>query len=160
MPTNTPTNFRFSHTTLVKLAREIAIDHYTADEILSRNGLSATDWSQIQVHPRFRELLETELVAWHSATNTHERVKLKAAALIEEWLTEANTRIHDPKESLSAKTELGKLLTRIAGMGLNDTNINSQGEKMSITINLGEDSKLKFEKDITPRVIEGSATEG
>ena len=60
--------------------------------------------------PRFQALLETETAQWNGALNTQERVKIKASAMIEEWLPEAHERMHDRGESLNAKTELGKLI--------------------------------------------------
>lgn len=141
----------------VKLAREIAINHYDTETILKHYRITTDEWERIIAHPRFLELLEAEQQAWNGALNTHERTKLKAAALVEEWLPEANQRLHDSGENLNAKVELGKLLARIAGMGLQNAAVEgAQGEKFSITINLGADAKLKFEKQqVTSKVIDG-----
>jgi len=141
----------------VKLAREIAIDHHELGDILTRYGVTELEWERIRTDPRFQSLLKTEIEAWQSAVNTHERTKLKAAAMIEEWMPEAMGRLHDKGENLSAKVELGKLIARIAGMGLNNAEINGGvGEKFSVTINLGSDNQLKFEKEVTPKVIEAT----
>ncbi len=143
----------------VQLAREIAVDHFPLQEILDRYKLSQEDWDRIKEHPRFRQLLNDEIVAWQSAINTHDRVKLKSAALIEMWLEEANARMWDKTEALPAKTEVAKLVARLAGMGGNPTMTNEGGgDRLSITINLGEDKKLKFENNI-PKTIEGSVND-
>ena len=147
------------HVTMVKIAREIAIDHFEVETILKRYSINNETWSKVSTSPEFTRILESETAAWQSATNTHERTKLKAAAMVEEYLPEGNKRIHDPKEPLPAKTELLKVLTRIAGMGLTNSEVNgATAEKFSITINLGADKQLKFEKDVTPPItIDGKA---
>ena len=133
---------------LVKLAREIAIDHFPLATILERHQISSSEWEALKRNPRFSELLESESRAWQSATNTEERTKLKAAAMIEEWLPEAHTRMHSTTDTLNAKVELAKLIARIAGMGTPDSGAGAGvGERFSVTINLGADKELKFEKD-------------
>jgi hypothetical protein len=145
-------------TTLVKLAREIAWQIQPLEKILESSKLTVSEWEIIKEHPRFQRYLEAEMVSWNSAANTHERVKVKAAALVEEWLPELYSRMNDQSESLNAKIEAGKLATRIAGMGLDRANLTGEtGEKFSVTINLGADQHIKFEKDITPRIIDVEA---
>lgn len=147
-------------TKILRLAREIAVDHDDLETILERHQIEPKDWEDIRRDPRFLQILESEVAAWNSALNTHERTKLKAAALIEEWLPEANARLHDSKENLPAKVELGKLLARIAGMGLNGVGVEGGGaEKFSVTINLGGDAQLKFTKDLPLQAIEAQPVE-
>jgi hypothetical protein len=146
---------------LVRLAREIAIDHYPLETILERYQVSTEQWETIKVSPRFTALLEVETADWHGALNTNERTKLKAAAMIEDFLPEAHARMHDASETLPSKTELAKLVAKIAGMG-ERTDINGVGssEKFSVTINLGADQQLQFAKQVTPKVIEVEAIKG
>lgn len=151
---------RISDNTLVKLAREIAMDIHPLAEVLKAHQIEPKDWEYIQDMPRFQYLLETEAAQWHGALNTHERVKIKAAALVEEWLPELNERMHDRAESLNAKIEAGKLAARLAGMGLTGAGVNGGGgEGLKVTINLGADAQLTFEKQLPPRVIDGEAEE-
>lgn len=145
-------------TKILRVVREIAINLHDIETILKHNQITPERWLTIQSNPHFLRLLETETAAWNSAGNTHERTRLKAAALMEEWLCEANTRMHDPEETLSAKVELGKLLTKIAEMGTTTPGQAAIGERFSVTINLGADHKLQFEKDVTPRVIDVTPT--
>lgn len=142
---------------LIKIAREIAIEHQELDIIFQRYNITQDEWQNLQNNPRFIQVLRQEIEEWHGATNTHERVKLKAAALIEEWLLEASARLHDQNENLPAKVELAKFLGRLSGMGIQGANIEGGGaEKFSLTINIG-DKSVKVERDVTPRVIEGEA---
>lgn len=142
----------------IKLAREIAINHYTLDEILRRFNVDKDRWVRIRRDLKFHKILEAEITAWNATTNTHERTKLKAAAMMEEFLPEANQRLNDPTENLPAKVELAKLITRIAGMGIDKMGVEGDGgQRFSVTINLGADANLKFEKQVTSKVISGEA---
>jgi len=150
-----------SEVTLVKLAREIAMDIHELDTILKANDISKTEWARISKHPQFIEYLQSEISAWQSAVNTEQRVKLKSAALIEMWLEEANARLHDAKENLAPKTELAKFLGRLAGIGVSNTSVSGDvGERVNITINLGADHAVSVTKTVTPRVIEHEPTQG
>lgn len=145
----------FNDLTFVRLARELALAILPLETILSNNQVPMEVWEQIQVHPRFLQLLEIETANWGSALNTHERVKLKSAALIEEWLPEAYARMTDPTENLNAKSEVAKLVAKLAGMGLSTAAVGGEGgERFSVTINLGSDNRLTFEKTVTPKVID------
>lgn len=146
-------------TKLVQVARQIAINHKDIESILDDYSITPQQWEKLQSSPDFIRVLETEIVAWQSAQNTHERTRLKAAALIEEWLLEANTRLYDKDETLPAKTELAKLIARIAEMGVNNANVAAGGERFTVTINLGASNELKFEKELPPKVIEAQPTE-
>lgn len=151
-----------SYTTDVKflrIAREIAMDLNTVETILENYQLTTKQWEDLKSDPNFLRLLEAEVASWNAAGNTQERTKLKAGMLVEEWLTEANARIHDGKELLSAKTEVVKVLARIANMGQErgEQAGGAGGQRFSVTINLGADHKLNFTKDVTPKVIEMSA---
>lgn len=145
---------------LIKLAREIAIDHHSIETILQRYGISSERWAKLQKNARFNELLTSETQAWQSAVNTKDRTELKAAAMMEEFLPEAFERMHNPSDNLSAKVELAKLIARIAGLGLTGQGGDgSGGERFSVTINLGADSKLKFEKELPRKVIDATPVE-
>jgi hypothetical protein len=146
----------FNDVTLVKLAREIAMDIHPIDTILNTHGLDQNQWETISKLPSFQALLASEVEAWQSATNTSERVRLKSLSFVEEALPEFYARVHDNREPLSAKTEVLKAVSRFAGIGT-PLDAGMVGEKVSITINLGEDQQLKIEKTLPGKVIEGDA---
>lgn len=139
--------------TLIKLAREIAIDHLDSQGIQELYKLSEDEWQIIQRSKRFQILLESEIIAWQSAQNTSERTKLKAGAIVENWLPEANTRLHDKAETLNSKVELAKLITSISGMTKTDAP-GVGGSGFSVTINLGNQPALQFNKELPVPVIE------
>lgn len=151
LPLTKPTSYDPS--TLVKLAKEIAQDIRPLDDVLASYKLSSNQWETIQRLPTFQRYLTAELADWNSASNTQERVKLKAATVIEEALPRIDAEIHGAG-ALNHKIEALKVLKDLAGMG-KDASIATSGEKFSITINLGEDRKLEFTKSLPPVVIEG-----
>jgi len=129
---------------LIQLAREIAIDHLSIDDILRLYRLTPEEWYDIKENPRFAQVLEQEIPAWQTATNTTERTKLKAGAIIENWLPESNMRLHDQQETLPAKVELAKMIARIAGLGMDRVVSGESAEKFSLVINIGDGNKREL----------------
>lgn len=147
---------------MVQIAREIAMDIRDIEEILKTHGVSPERWNKLKATPRFIALVESEMVAWNGSLNTQERLKLKSACLLEEWLAELNSRLHDPKETLTSKIEGGKLIARLAGAGLNGFGVEGTGgERFSLTINFSG-SKLEISKEVTHQgnLIEGEVING
>ena len=126
---------------LITFAREIAVDHWDIEDVLDRYQLQYDDFRLLFEFPRFTQLLANEEEAWSSAKNTHERVRLKSAALIESYLEAAHKSLHDKNETLIAKTALAKLVGSFAGLGeeaLRAQKGGGSGSGFSITINLGD----------------------
>lgn len=139
---------------VVKLAREIAMDIHPIETILKLYSITPENWLALQRNQKFIQLLSSQTEEWNAATNTHERVRAKSAAMLEEWLPELNNRMHDHEIALPAKIEAGKMLGRMAGIGVPNVEGGGGGERFTVTINLGEDHKLKFEKQLPARVID------
>lgn len=140
---------------LLKLAREIAADINDLETILKHYSIDAYRWESVRNNARFQQLLSNAIEEWNAAGNTHERVKLKAAVMIETVLPELHKRLIDNKEHLGQQVEGLKWLRDLAGLGPRAGAGAQAGERFSVTINLGADQKVKIEKDITPPVIEG-----
>ena len=139
--------------TLVQLAREIAIDHLESDQIRELFKLSEEEWWAIAQSKRFQQLLESEILAWQGAQNTTDRTRLKAGAVLEQFLPEANARLHDSNETLNSKTELAKLIASISGINKPEA-VAGGGSGFSVTINLGGQAPLTFAKELPEKVIE------
>jgi hypothetical protein len=145
---------------LLVIAREVAMDIFDIDQILVFTNTSPEEYAQLKELPRFQTYLRSEMEAWNSALNTHERVKIKAASQIEFALPELNNRLHDASEPLMPKVKLAELISKLAGMGAQNASINGDsGDKFTVTINLGEDRKLEISEKITHQVIEGEMVE-
>lgn len=138
----------------LKVAREIAMNLHDVETILDTYKITPAQWRKIEKNEYFQRVLQEAVTLWHSALNTEQRVKLKSAALYEEWLPEANVLAHDRSQPLSGRVELMKLIKSTGGMGGANPG-EGAGERFSVTINLGGDSKLSFTKQVTQQVIEG-----
>jgi hypothetical protein len=124
---------------VIKLAREVAIDHYPINDILLRYNITPEEWDALNEWPRFKELVEVERQNWNSALNTQARIKLKSATLIEEWMEEGHRLLHDTTESMNSKVELVKLLGKFSGL---ESPSQIQGEvagRVTINIKIGDE---------------------
>jgi len=137
---------------MLRLARELAMDLSNLPETLTKLGVDADQWQRMQANPRFQAVLKEMIEAWHAAANAPERVKLKSAAMLEEALEEIQSRIHDNREPLAAKTELLKLVSRLAGIG-NEKVEGQVSEKFVLSINIGDGAKHGL-GIVTSKVIE------
>jgi hypothetical protein len=135
---------------VIKLAREVAIDHYPLDAILERYGVSSEDWEALQEYPRFQEILNYERQQWHGALNTNARVRLKSATIIEEWMEEADAHLHDKSGSLGQKVELVKLLGKFAQLETPPVGLDASGGSGRVTINISMGpKKVEYEDEGT-----------
>lgn len=144
-----------SDTLIALLAREVAMDINEIVTIIAHFGLTPEQFEAVQKNPFYIKVLEQERVAWSSATNTEQRLRLKAQTLLEEALPELGARMMKRTEALPAVAETGKLMARIAGIGEKAPTAD-RGEKFSINIQIGDTSVTK---DVTPKVLALSAAE-
>lgn len=141
---------------LLALARELAMDIIPVETILKAHSITAKDLENYLKHPRFRAMYEEAKIAWSSATNTAERIKLKQLAVVEEAIPEMWRFLHDTQQAGSARVELYKTMMKGAGVGLVDA-VTDVGNKVQITINLGEKTVAK-EAELP--LIEGEVVDG
>lgn len=138
---------------IVKLAREIAMEMRDLSAILEHHGVSAREFEVLKRNPYFDRVLASEIEAWQSAVNTGERVRLKAAAAMEEFMPVLYERMVNPKEDLLKTVKGAELLTKLASLGESDKSADAAG-KVVITINMGSDSKLQAVKELPAKVID------
>lgn len=138
----------------VQLARELAMDIHSLDKILAARSITPEQFEEIKKSPRFNAIYSRMVQEWESSLNTGERVRLKALAFVEESLPEYFQRAHDRMEALPAKVEILKAVAKIGGIDSRPKDETGGGEKFSVTINLGGDSQVRIEKDVTPKVID------
>lgn len=139
---------------LVILAREVAMEIHPIEAILERFGVSLDEWEMIKAKPMFCSFLQDAMITWNNALSGSERIKVKALAAVEDWLVEAYAILHDKQSALRDRVELAKLMSRLAGVGEKTGGEVSSGERISITINMGEDHKLQVEKIHAPKILE------
>src|SRR5690606_461848 len=97
-------------TNMRRVARELAMDIHTLDDILKNCQVPIDEFNVWRAHPKFLQYLDQYRAEWHSATNTSERVKIKAGVVMEEFMEEAYLNLHDKKLPLNHRVELGKLV--------------------------------------------------
>lgn len=136
---------------MLQLARELAMGIHDADAICMNLGISEQQYAIILNNSFFQTVLASERAAWTAAKNTPERIRIEAAATLEDWLPVLSSRLHNADEGLSAVIEGGKLLARLSGME-GHAGGPSSGEKFVISIDLGS-QKIEVEK--TMAVVEG-----
>lgn len=137
---------------MLAVAREIAMGMNDLPTILVNYNVSKEEWDKIHTNPRFSSLVDNEREAWLSATNAAERLKIKSATVLEDWLLDASAQLYDQKHALNHRTDLAKLMAQMAGVGGNARGQNEAavGSRVSITINMGSDKPLI--RDVSPVV--------
>lgn len=139
---------------IVRLAREIAMDLRPLAQILQAHQVNPQQWEALKRQPYFTKVLSAEVEGWQSAVNTGERVKLKASAMIEEFLPELWRRMLGEKEDLLKVVKGAELVTKLAGLNAEDKNAINPSDKVVITINMGSDHKLQTVKTLPSQVID------
>lgn len=147
-----PTGTDITPHLLAALAREVAMDIKELPDILKHYKLSQEDYEKIAKIPFYAKALESAVIEWNSALSTPTRIRLEAAAIIEDAMPKLAARMKHQDEAFPAAIEAGKLFTKLAGLDAADKTGNTTGEKFTININLGEDAKLRYEKDVTPAI--------
>lgn len=137
------------------LAREIAQDIFPVDEVVALHRLSDEEWAKIQKNQKFQQILHDMQVDWNSASNTRERIRVKAQTGLESQLEIFIADISDMNIPLAQRVEAGKFLARLgeldngersgAGDGKVVINIVTNAAKPPVTIDA---------KAIPPRQIE------
>lgn len=140
---------------LVKLARQIAMGMKDVPGILFDNDLTQREFEEICKLPHFDRMLQSELRSWANLENAEDRVRVKAAAMIEEYLPEMYARLNDRDETLMGKVKALELASKWARLGQTETpQLGSPGDRVQVIINLGADSKLVYDKQLPSKVIE------
>lgn len=134
---------------LAKLARELALNIREPSKVLRDYGLTNGEFHEIEQNEFFRRTFEAMVIEWNSVHSTADRVRLYSAAAIEEALPVLGDRMRNREEPLAACVDVGKFLARNAGLGDPDVE-KKESERFTITINLGADEKIKFDKSIKP----------
>lgn len=143
---------------MVRLAREIAMDLRDLPQILEHHCITHSQFEVLKRNPYFCRLLEAEIEAWNSATNTSQRVRLKASAMMEEMLPELYKRLINPKEDLLKVVKGAELVTKLGSLGHEEAKDSDPSNRVVITINMGNDNKLQVSKSLPPKVIEHEPT--
>jgi hypothetical protein len=117
------------------LAREIAQDIFSVDQIVALHRLDDDEWAKIQQHPRFIAMLSSMQREWNSAANTRERVRVKAQTGLESQLEVFIAEINNQNIPLSQRVDAGRFLARLGELdGQNQANQLPVGSGITINI--------------------------
>lgn len=131
---------------MAAIALEIAMDINELPIILKNNGVSPEQFIAIERSPFFIRILDSYTQAWKAAANTPERLKIKGAILLEQVYPTLFKRMTDKTEPLNHVVQTAQFIAKTSGLGEPRDSGGGQGERFSITINLGGDTKLTFDK--------------
>lgn len=137
-----------------QLAREIAMDIFELPQILELHRMSDEEWTKISQHPKFISMVADISREWNSATNTAERVKIKAATGLEAMLETYVRDLNDLTIPLVQRVEAGKFLAKLGELG--ERAMGASGGAFHITLNIGQTTPLYREVKLGPTVIDAT----
>jgi hypothetical protein len=128
---------------LSKLAREMAMDIKERHVILKEFGLTETQHDYLEANNEFyKAALHAACAEWHAPLSTPERIKIEAAAILEDSLPGLGARMQNKSEGLPGVVEAAKLFAKVAGVGEREAGGAVSGERFVISIDLGGDQKI------------------
>lgn len=129
--------------TMSRLAREIAMDIKERHTILKDFGLTEVQYEFLEGNNEFyRSALASHCRDWHAPLSTAERIKVEAAAILEDSLLGLGARMQNKGEGLPGVIEAAKLFAKVAGVGEQERGALPAGERFTINIDLGADQKI------------------
>lgn len=139
---------------LAKLAREIAMDIKERHVALKDFNLTDAQYDFLESHNDFyKQALKAACIEWHSPLSTQERIKLEAAAILEDGLPGLGARMQNKSEQLSGVVEVAKLFAKVAGVGEREAGMATPGERFTINIDLGGDQKIAVSTGPAPQAL-------
>lgn len=127
---------------LARLAREIAMNIRMRHDILAEFKLTDTQYDYLEANNEFYQAaLKNACIEWHAPLNTQERLRVEAAAILEDSLVGLGARMQNRAEGLPGVVEVAKLFAKVAGVGEREAGSAAPGERFTINIDLGGDRK-------------------
>lgn len=128
---------------MVALARDLAKNIHPLAVILSNHKLSNVQYEFLAEHNEFfKRTLEALSAEWQGIKSTAERLKHEALAALEEQLPSIAGRMGRQSEKLIDAVEAAKLFAKIADVDGSSGARVSSGERFSISIDLGADTRI------------------
>ena len=128
---------------LSKLAREVAMDIKERHAILKDYNLTQTQYDYLEANNEFyQQALRAACQEWHAPLSTQERLRVEAAAILEDGLPGLGARMQAKSEGLPGVIEAAKLFAKIAGVGEREAGTGAPGERFTINIDLGGGQKI------------------
>jgi hypothetical protein len=113
------------------------------DHILKEFALTAIQYEFLEANNEFyKQALHSACIEWNSPLSTAERIKIEAAAILEDSLVGLAVRMRAKQEGLPGVIEAAKFFGKLAGLGEREAGGATTGERFTINIDLGGDQKL------------------
>lgn len=146
---------------LARLAREIAMDIKERHGVLKEYKLTEPQYEFLEANNDFyKAALHAACIEWHAPLTTQERIKVEAAAILEDSLLDIGSRMRTKAEPLTGVVEAAKLFAKVAGVGEREFGSGTPGERFVINIDLGGDQKLVVQSTSPPASIATQHREG
>jgi hypothetical protein len=143
---------------LAKLARELAMNIRNYKLVFADFGIDENDYQQIEKDEFFRRVKEQFTIEWNAAGSTEERLRIGSLAYLEQLTPIITKRAMREDANLSAATDVGKVLMKMAGVG-EPKNEKVNTDRFVITINLGADVNGKEIVETYDKSIEINAND-
>lgn len=128
---------------LAALAREIAQDIQPLNNLLSKHGLSQTQYDFLSENNEFfKRTLASEVADWQSIGSTEKRVRLQALAALEDKMPSIASRMGAAAEKLGDVVEAAKFFAKVAGVDAGTGGAGAGGSGFTISIDLGADTRI------------------
>lgn len=125
-----------------RLAVELAIQIRPIDEIMESYGLTKAELKEKLANPVFKGMVVEAKKTWESDLSVKERIRLKAAHLVEDSILSVFNIIHDKDNPAPQRLDAFKSLTKVADVEATaSSGPGVSGEKFTININLGDRSE-------------------
>ncbi len=128
---------------MTALARDLAMDLLTVDAAIHKHGLSNAQYELLRDYNEyFKKTLAQQAAEWQGIGSTQDRLRAQAAAALEEQLPVLASRMGKQSEKLIETVEAAKLFAKIAGVDGDAARTGGGGERFTINIDLGADTRL------------------
>ena len=128
------------------LAAELAVGLLPLPDILKRFDMTSEQLRQLLKVPEFRGMVSQYKREWHEAANAKERIRLKAAVMVEENLIELHRIFNDIELNPTARMDAFKQMTNLADVQPSK-DASASGPRFNLTLNLGNDSPVTIDAE-------------
>ena len=128
-----------------ELALQLAAGLMPIPDLLKHFELDQKQLAEISKDPQFRSMYMEAKAVWHSALNTKERTKIKAAMMVEDSLLTMFQMLHNPEIAPPSKIAVFDKLAEIAGAKPEKVvGGGATGDKFTININIPDREEEKI----------------
>lgn len=139
---------------LAQLARELAMNIRPRADVLHDFKLNNAQFEYLEKnHEFFSAAYKNACIEWHAPMSTQERIKVEAAAILEDSLVGLGARMRNKAEGLPGVVEVAKLFAKVAGVGEREAAGGPSGERFVINIDLGSDKTITLSAEAPPQAV-------